>query len=310
MHKQVTELAFHGNWAVLLPLLKEYPHLINATSESKGYTPLHQAAWHGARLSVVGELLALGADRRIKTRDMDQTPQDIALEQHADRADLEFILAQGERTLAQLMRKVVVDYPGLFSIYDGNKVLWDRLIECFGTDSCLHTNEDVGIRVGAAFEAVAGVALSLSPTIACGPTTFAISADTTIWKDRLLHLLREYTSRAHVIPIEKEWAVISDLFDPAPDQWGRRGDLFLWMEMRQALCHVEIPQQAEGLEQTISSIFAALSGRDLATSGEFQVKRFGNTSASGVMISSEFWRDRFIPLLQKRSQWLQETWGR
>jgi hypothetical protein len=57
MDKQVIDLSFHGNWAELLPLLRRYPNLVNAASEPKGYTALHQAAWHGASLAVVGELL-------------------------------------------------------------------------------------------------------------------------------------------------------------------------------------------------------------------------------------------------------------
>jgi ankyrin repeat protein len=51
----------------LLPILRDYPHLVNLPSEPKGYTPLHQAAWHGANLSVIGELLSLGADRSATT---------------------------------------------------------------------------------------------------------------------------------------------------------------------------------------------------------------------------------------------------
>jgi hypothetical protein len=311
MNKQVAELAFHGNWAVLLPLLRDHPHLVNAASELKAYTPLHQTAWHGANLAVVGELLAIGADRGLKTHNKHQTAQDIAIEKHADRADLEYILAQGSRTLAQLMRKVVSNTPDLFTAYDGNQTVCDRLIECFGSDSCHHTDEEVEVRVDAAFRALTGVALSSSRAIECGPNeSFKLRADTSFWEDRFLPALREYMSRAHVIPIEKEWAVVSDLFDPAPDQWGLRGDLFLWMEMRQALCHVEIPQQPEGLAQTISSAFMALTGTALARSVDFPVNRLARGGMSGGMVCGQFWIEEFIPLLQQRSKWLQETWRR
>jgi hypothetical protein len=51
---QINTLAFRGDWAALLPVLREHPDLVNLASESKGYTPLHQAAWHGASLSVIG----------------------------------------------------------------------------------------------------------------------------------------------------------------------------------------------------------------------------------------------------------------
>src|SRR5439155_20099371 len=159
-----------------------------------------------------------------------QSAQDIAIEKHADREDLEYVLAPAGRTLAQLMRKVVADTPDLFTAYDGNQALCDRLIECFGSDSCHQTDEEVDARIDAAFRAVTGVALSSPRAIECGPNeSFRLRADTSFWQNRFLCALREYTSRTHSIPIEKEWAVVSDLFDPAPDTWGLRGDLFLWM---------------------------------------------------------------------------------
>lgn len=49
---KVLKLAFQGEWDALLPILRDYPHLVNHPSEPKGYTPLHQTAWHGADLSV------------------------------------------------------------------------------------------------------------------------------------------------------------------------------------------------------------------------------------------------------------------
>jgi hypothetical protein len=114
LDRNVAELAFHGQWRALLPLLRSHPDLANAASKSEGYTPLHQAAWHGADLSVIGELLAIGADRGLMTHNKNQTAQDIAKEKHPDRLDLEYVLAPGKRNLSQMMRKVVADIPDLF----------------------------------------------------------------------------------------------------------------------------------------------------------------------------------------------------
>ena len=73
---------------------------------------MHQAAWHGADLSVVGELLAIGADRGIKTHNKNQIAQEIAKEKHADRLDLEYVLAP-ESTLSPELKyvKVVSETP-------------------------------------------------------------------------------------------------------------------------------------------------------------------------------------------------------
>lgn len=59
LSKQISELAYKGHWEPLLNVLERYPSLINAASE-KGYTPLHQAAWHGAKRPVIGKLLRMG----------------------------------------------------------------------------------------------------------------------------------------------------------------------------------------------------------------------------------------------------------
>jgi hypothetical protein len=64
-----------GDWKNLLGLVRRRPDLVNAASEPKGYTPLHQAAWHGASLTVIGELLALGADPTLRTRLKTRVPE-------------------------------------------------------------------------------------------------------------------------------------------------------------------------------------------------------------------------------------------
>src|SRR5258705_1720918 len=92
MQGQLATLAYNGQWKELLALLRQQPDLANAASSGKGYTPLHQAAWHGAGLPVIGALLALGADRRLSTKE-GQTARDIARSRYPDREDLHYILS-------------------------------------------------------------------------------------------------------------------------------------------------------------------------------------------------------------------------
>ena len=310
MDSNVAELAYHGNWNLLLPLLRAHPHLINVGTESKGYSPLHQAAWHGADLSVVGALLALGADRRQKTKDKNQTAYDIAIEKYADRYDLEYVFAPGSRNLSQLIRKVVADTQDLFGAYDGNQVVCDQLIECFCADWDGGTDGNIDGRMEAAFLAVPGQSLASGLKISFGPAEhFKFVADSNFWSQRFFPALKENVSRAYTITIEKNWAVISDLFDPAPTQWGLRGDRFLWMEMRRTFCHTEIPAQPEDLANVISAAFKVLTGADLEKDATVQVKRFARGGMSGGMLSGEFWSDKFIPLIVQRAKWLRETWG-
>lgn len=135
MSDDVLKLAFQGKWDTLLPILRDNPRLVNISSEPKGYTPLHQAAWHGANLSVIGELLSLGADRGVVTQSKRQTAYDIAVEKHK-RPELDYRLFPQKMTIAQLLRKVVATERQLFTDYDGNQILVDKMIAALGIEQC------------------------------------------------------------------------------------------------------------------------------------------------------------------------------
>jgi len=306
---QVNTLAFQGNWNALLDLLREHPDLVNLASESKGYTPLHQAAWHGASLSVIGELLAIGADRRLRTYNNHKTALDIASEKHPERPDLAYVLLEKQLTIAQLIRKVIVSEPDLFDHYDGNQVLADRLVACLGYEPCPIRLDDLNRKVESAFIALTGFDLMSVREIQCSPNEmYKLQSNTRFWTSKFLPIMCEYASCAHITPIEKDWAVISDLFDPAPDLWGLRGDLFLWMEMRQALCHVQIPSDLTELAESIKAAFQALTGKPLRSGSDVFVSRLARGGMSSGMVSGSFWLEHFIPLLKKRAKWLQEMW--
>jgi hypothetical protein len=309
MKTEVVELAYKGAWEELLALLCRKPELANSASEPKGYTPLHQAAWHGARPSVVGKLLALGANPLLRTNNKNQSPRQIAAEKHPRRDDLQFLLIERRRTVAQLMRKIAAETPDLFDPYDGNQVLFDRIIDCFGSDSCCESGADFDERLASAFTAITGDPMAATRFVQCGPNeSFSLLADPDFWLNRFSTLLRDLSSRASCVPIEKHWAVVSDIFDPAPDTWGLRGDLFLWMEMRQVLCHVPLPDRPQTLERIITSAYATLTGESLDSRSDVSVLRFARGGMSSGMVCGMFWAETFMPLVQNRSQWLFESW--
>jgi hypothetical protein len=309
MRSEVVKLAYKGEWEDLLALLKRHPELANSVSEPKGYTPLHQAAWHGANLFVVGALLALGASPSIRTNDKNLSALQIAADRHPARDDLQFLLVEHRRSIAQLMRKIAAETPELFGPYDGNQVLFDRLIDCFGSDSCCQSGGDFKGRLSAAFMAITGNAMDAIHPVQCGPNqAFSLDADPTFWSSRFERLLLDLSLRASCIPVEKHWAVVSDVFDPAPDSWGLRGDLFLWMEMRQMLCHVPLPSQPEALEPIITSAYFTLTGETLDPRSKVRIPRFARGGMSSGLVSGEFWARTFIPLIRNRAQWLFESW--
>jgi Ankyrin repeats (many copies) len=318
MQDQLSGLAYNGQWKDLLVLLRQHPYLINAASTGKGYTPLHQAAWHGASLPVIGALLAFGADRHLATKE-GQTASAIAQSRHPEREDLHYILFPSTRTLAQLLRKLIAETPDLFSDYDGNRLICDRLIACLGEtwdegSAAGSSVQSLGARLEAALHAITGLSLPSGGTAQFAPAEgFHFSAAADFVRYTLHAPLRDLATRAALIPLEPHWAVLADLFEPAPDQWGSRGDLFLWMEMRQALCHCELsgtpgsdPEYT--VEGRLVAALALLTGAEPNERRAVSVRRYARGGMSSGMVSCEHWHDTMIPLLARRAGWLRQSW--
>lgn len=311
MKHTIIELAYQGDWDRLLELLQQHKSLVNCASEFKGYTPLHQAAWHGAKPTVIGKLLALGANPTLRTLNKLQTARDIALEKHRARQDLAFLLSDLGRTPSQLIRKLVAENQDFFVPYDGNRIVCDRLIEALAADLYCLTKPDFEARLAGAFKAVTGSdweGRGDDIPVSAGPG-FEMHATSAFWVGRFASLFRDCAMSAALIPLEKHWATMSDLFYPYPDGWGLRGDLFLWMEMKSALNHVSIPERELDLGSTVSSLFHVLTGAALTSEAEIHVPRFDVGGMSGGMVSAAYWRESLVPQLQRRAAWLQETWG-
>ena len=325
MQDQLAEFAYNGRWTDVLDQLRQQPEFATAASAGKGYTPLHQAAWHGADLSVIGALLALGSDRSLLTKE-GQTALDIARSRHPQRNDLHYILTPSVRSLAQLIRKLITETPDLFSAYDGNRLICDRLITCLGETwdqkvepmTCEGKRAlplDVDARVEAAFQAITGLSLHFEGTAQLVPAEhFHFSASACFVRHKLLPPLRALASRAAQIPLEPHWVVLADLFEPAPSKWGLRGSLFLWLELRQALCHCEFNSPSnQDLSTTVQdrlvAAFATMTGTPLGDRRDVYVRRYARGGMSSGGISYEYWHKTTIPLLVQRAVWLQQSWA-
>lgn len=92
---RLADAARDGDWAAVADVLGERPEWVNCPRlESRsGYTPLHQAAWHGAGTATVEGLLAHGALRTLRTN-------------HGERA-ADIAARRGHHHLAALLRPVV-----------------------------------------------------------------------------------------------------------------------------------------------------------------------------------------------------------
>lgn len=96
-------------------------------------------------------------------------------------------------------------------------------------------------------------------------------------------------------------ATVGELFQPDPEGWGLRGDPYLWGELRRVFEAVPTPSEAAVLEKMIMGAIVALTGA--AWDGEedlVRVERYATGGMSSGMVSTEFWRQRVIPMLVSR----------
>ncbi len=77
---RLANAARSGDWATVFDVLADEPGWVNSgrIGGPSRYTPLHQAAWHGANPDVIDRLLDLGAWRTARTA-RGETARDIAL---------------------------------------------------------------------------------------------------------------------------------------------------------------------------------------------------------------------------------------
>lgn len=66
--KGLANAAKNADWPRVFDLLSDHPEWVNSSrlGSPSLYTPLHQAAWHGASIEVVTRLISLGAWRTIR----------------------------------------------------------------------------------------------------------------------------------------------------------------------------------------------------------------------------------------------------
>jgi hypothetical protein len=93
---------------------------------------------------------------------------------------------------------------------------------------------------------------------------------------------------------------IGDLFNPEPNQWGLRGDPFLWREMQVKLSSTKLPTKISKLVATVESVFKSETGHPLEPGQPIYVEKFAHGGMSSGGIDPHFWMSKGIPLLVQR----------
>ena len=97
---------------------------------------------------------------------------------------------------------------------------------------------------------------------------------------------------------------MDELFDPAPDQWGFRGDPHAWAVLREHLAMTPVPAEGHEVEDLLIEAFLTVVGVDLRTTRDERVYRegFAHGGMSGGYVHLPTWRERLVPLLVSRAQ--------
>lgn len=97
-------------------------------------------------------------------------------------------------------------------------------------------------------------------------------------------------------------ATIGDLFLERPEQWGMRGDPYLWDEMADALALEPLPASDTVLLVKLADAFRESTGVSLGDSCEMvEVERFRHGGMSSGFVHLEFWLETALPLLIRRA---------
>ncbi len=93
---------------------------------------------------------------------------------------------------------------------------------------------------------------------------------------------------------------LSIIFHQKPQQWGLRGDPFLWDDMRDYFEKIESLQSEEEFQKMLEDAFEQLTGSPLSQEGFIFVPGYDKGGMSGGHVSPEFWKNQEVPLLLKR----------
>ena len=93
---------------------------------------------------------------------------------------------------------------------------------------------------------------------------------------------------------------VSEIFENEPNQWGLRGDPFLWRELKEHFKNIDMPETPEILQELIEKEYEVSTGHPVSHQNHFSIERFRNHGMSSGGISPEFWVESGIPLLVSR----------
>jgi hypothetical protein len=95
---------------------------------------------------------------------------------------------------------------------------------------------------------------------------------------------------------------VACLMSPKPQQWGLRGDPYLWEDMSNHLAFTKMPELMEDLISIIETAFLKITGHPINLENSFYVEKYSHGGMSSGHIEPKFWKNTIIPLFIDRYQ--------
>lgn len=93
---------------------------------------------------------------------------------------------------------------------------------------------------------------------------------------------------------------VSAIFEEKPEQWGFRGDPYLWEEMKKEFSRVSITISSDDFIKKFNAIFEKLTGNPLASTTDIFLEKYAHGGMSSGRICVEFWNEKILPMLVDR----------
>jgi ADP-ribosylglycohydrolase len=93
---------------------------------------------------------------------------------------------------------------------------------------------------------------------------------------------------------------IGNLFETEPDNWGLRGDKFLWDDLARVFQEIPLPDSVEVLQTMLEAAFLSLTAHKIEFNDPIYIDRYAHKGASPGYILPEFWRKTALKTLTSR----------
>ena len=100
---------------------------------------------------------------------------------------------------------------------------------------------------------------------------------------------------------------LSEIFEEKPENWGLRGDPYLWGSLRETFAEVPVSVTPERFTEVFAEVFEKHTGSPLERGRTIRLQRYAHGGLSGGQICPEFWIENALPLLLTRLKDLQAT---